>query len=480
MKNNMRLRLCHPAREICLLATIALLTPFTAFPQATDHTGELTRLLQENKFFPACRYYQTHHDSLRLEWQADSSVQEMETLYAYYIDKFLNRPDSAAAKMNRLLKEHPDFFEGTSTVIYFYNELLNLYYQTQDYDKELETYDEIERLIGQWAEADENWRLTQIQILAELRKAALQRKTAIPRPMRLVAPDSTTTVPLDTTGILNCTASYNGHPMRLWIDTGVSYALFMQEEKARKYGLKLFAHDSTLVNGILSPKAEAVIDTLRIGTFCLTDIPVIVLCHDITHGMPDSIRGKDVRHIVDSIYSMSDAVLGLPALCKLGQVTFDLSGHKLTLRAPRHPFTPSEEPNLYLNQNMLYTRCTLNGAEAVGLLDTGNTGNYLTFSHSFYETNKDRIPLDTLTAKRKIGSWIYGHTQADMPYEIPLQPDIRFDGLPVRIPPKADIIITPHDDASQSHLDVFFSLPFCRSLGDKITFDFQEMRLMGK
>lgn len=142
MKNNMRLRLCHPAREICLLATIALLTPFTAFPQATDHTGELTRLLQENKFFPACRYYQTHHDSLRLEWQADSSVQEMETLYAYYMDKFLN---SAAAKMNRLLKEHPDFFEETSTVIYFYNELLNLYYQTQDYDKELETYDEIER-----------------------------------------------------------------------------------------------------------------------------------------------------------------------------------------------------------------------------------------------------------------------------------------------------------------------------------------------
>lgn len=79
MKNNMRLRLCHPAREICLLATIALLTPFTAFPQATDHTDELTRLLLENKFFPACRYYQTHHDSLRLEWQADSSVQEMET-----------------------------------------------------------------------------------------------------------------------------------------------------------------------------------------------------------------------------------------------------------------------------------------------------------------------------------------------------------------------------------------------------------------
>lgn len=177
---------------------------------------------------------------------------------------------------------------------------------------------------------------------------------------------------------------------------------------------------------------------------------------------------------------MSDAVLGLPALCKLGQVTFDLSGHKLTLRAPRHPFTPSEEPNLYLNQNMLYTRCTLNGAEAVGLLDTGNVGNYLTFSHSFYETNKDRIPLDTLTAKREIGSWIYGHTQADMPYEIPLQPDIRFDDLPVRIPPKADVIITPHDDASQSHLDVFFSLPFCRSLGDKITFDFQEMRLTGK
>lgn len=54
--------------------------------------------------------------------------------------------------------------------------------------------------------------------------------------MRLVAPGSTTTVPLDTTGILNCTASYNGHPMRLWIDTGVSYAPSCKKKKPGNTG----------------------------------------------------------------------------------------------------------------------------------------------------------------------------------------------------------------------------------------------------
>lgn len=150
--------------RILLYIVISLITT-NIIAQTKNYQWLLVDALAKDDFFKACEYKNVCGDTI---------AKSLDIFYQYKMYGYLNKPDSSAICLEKVLKEYPDFFSAPQTKFAYLNILIELWQNCENYEKLLEAYNMAEHLIST-TNAGENWTYQQFAILKQL-KVEAQKK----------------------------------------------------------------------------------------------------------------------------------------------------------------------------------------------------------------------------------------------------------------------------------------------------------------
>jgi hypothetical protein len=236
------------------------------------------------------------------------------------------------------------------------------------------------------------------------------------------------------------------------------------------------------INGATLPMEEGILDSVAIANVKLYNIPVCIYKFDPTSNVPDSVRNRDAKTQEQMTYfsESTSLVMGYPVMFLLGKIIIDFENKTLSLPDDNYALDNShKEPNFFVYGNGLYTRLAVNDIPLTVHADFGS-GWYMQIHSSFYEKNRDRIPVKALGEKKFIETVMLHKTWLDIPYEIPENPVLKFNDRIICPSPNEDDLIQIYSLPDQ-HLpgtfDGHIGYPFFKNLGKKILFDFNNMRI---
>ena len=453
---------------ICLYAT-KLVGQNIYLPQQA-----LADMLMRNEFFEARKQRKLCGDTL------DKSL---ELCYAFKMHGYLNRPDSSAIYLERLLKEYPDFLADRYSKVYFMNELLNLYAEMGKYSKKLEVYNIAEQIISPYLLTNDSiWATQQLIAISRLRRED-EEKLDIPQMVvtnlsKKKEVSITFTEEPVLTGVVEC----NGLSMKTWIDTGWGNAVFMTKSIADSCKVEdlPLSGDSIFVNGVLTCARRALVDSLRIGSILFTHVPAVVVYNDFAALVPKNTLSDEKQQRYDSIMKSTGLIIGLPLLRRLGSIQFNWNKRKIKMKLPADVAANKEDtPTMFIgDMNLLYTQISLNTLEYTGIVDTGAPNTCIDITKQYYENHKVNLPVDE-TVKEKSLNWGGMSHISVVNYRPILHPTVFFDSKEVKLK-EEDVTARQNIPYGGTENNGLFGYQFLKRLGKKVKLDFVNMQIMAE
>ncbi len=275
----------------------------------------------------------------------------------------------------------------------------------------------------------------------------------------------------------------NGFKCSTFLDTGVGTYLLINKQTASKMGLN-YSTRLAIRNGEQAEIGEGLIDSMKIGTLKIYNIPFEIWDFPLLKNMPDSLKkNKDIMRKYEEIKQiLKNPIIGLPLLTKIGGVVFDLKNNSILFPQRVCLEKNISKHNIFIFKNKLQTKVKINDIYTTLLFDTGFSG-FIDISDAFFQKNKSVFP----SKKKKnegVGSFLL-HT-----IEVPQEPDryllnptIKFCNKDIQsdsIETGNQIIINRKDDFITSKITLYdgvLGYYFLKSLGNKVLIDFDNMNI---
>ncbi len=455
-----------------ILSLAAITGSSKAYAQEISHSQALIHLLEKEKIFDAVDHYDQYRDSIDIYGATRN-------FYDYCYHQYFNNSEASIDPLRRVLYEYPGFFLEKPTWFHFMNQLSNLYVEMQAYDKVLEIYQDMERFIVENDAMDEAAKNSVVEQFAVARRD-LKTLSAMPQAGIVSAPYPSQTFtgeePFFTFG-----ADYDGTTLQTSVDTGSQVGLLLTKKAAGRCKFKITSDTDTIFvfNGIATRIDHVLIDTIKLGHIILLNTRGIVMHKSFSDNMPDTVGEKtNLKAKIDSVFAPVDVIIGMPLLKKMGGFEWDCRENTIRFYA-RHEMerTPFRKPNMYIQNNKLFLRMTINGLDAVGEVDTGSKSVF-SINAPFYEAHKDRLPINTLIPPKTEDAYLFATKPIiGQAYETLLNTEVCLDSLPLgfvrnqtRVSNLPEIYTTK---------DAFIGHIFIRQIAPKVRFDFVNMRLEG-
>lgn len=440
-----------------------------------DHSQVLINLLMQDDYFHALSYKQQYNESI---------AEEVDLFYKYKMNEVFNKPDSAAIYLEQLLKQYPTFLPHEALNLEFLNVLIGLYGETQNYEKQVATYDRAELLIinEPFSDNSDSWKTEQLALLNNFRSEAKKKLHAPKIKVLKKRSDVEAKVDIQSDSFIRASVECNGVSLQPVIDTGLACHLFVSKEIADKCHFKEITSptDSLPMNGVMVRAHWAMAKSIRMGEILFTNIPVFVLHDKVSSMIPKNELSEEQLVKFDSIMSICDAVVGLPLLQKLGSMELDFKKNEMTLKAKSEVPSIKQDPNLYIKYGKLYTHLLINDIEYKGIVDTRAHNTFIDLNQQFYEKNRGNLPIEQSNKERRsltIGLSVTGTTKTGYL----LNPKVMFNLKNVELGGH-DVIVVSNDNPSASMIsnDGDIGNLFLKQLGTKVKFDFVNMRMVAE
>lgn len=418
----------------------------------------------------------------------------IESFYKYSMADFQNKPDSAAFYLEEMLSGNRPF--GLMN-IEFYFRLWRLYAETlQDYEKAMSTCSLIRSYIEENPDGGNDAALSEWnRCVSDWERQTLRRATEA---AIKVSRDSTT----NATAIINDSiindllffeAGYNGDIcMKTLFDTGVTEFFVMDINIAHQIGVRkypVYDNDTILTfNGVTASGYTGILDSVRIANITLYNIPVSVMDMRSIVNVSDSVSiDPEKKAKVNHFYQSSNIVMGLKAMKLIGEIVLDWKNNELRFPAGEEQTGTEEEPNLFVFKNRLLTQFRVNHRSLTAFIDTGDN-RYVTIDFWFYEKHKEDIAIDSLSEKEPLNSAMVHSIRQNIPHEIADNPSVSFNGKPICAGEDDKVyiipllkwnkhILNPVENIYLDSMDAVLGYRFFKNAGEKILFDFRNMRL---
>lgn len=465
-------------QKILILLFFSLLY-VNLFAQETKE-DKLRILLMSGRYFEAKDFYEcVEKDSVFVPFYS--------LYYKYEMAKMQYKNDSAAIYLEELFVDCDEYWGGYK--FYYYEQLLDLYtYKLQDYPKALYT---CERMLQYLEEnpfgVDEENIQNGLLMVQDSKKRILKREKYPTIKIRNKGTKNKVKMKNNEEFIF-FDATYNNKVASTLFDTGVSAHLMMNEKMADSMGLKkVRVFDDQHIHQINGKKTfldERIVDSIEIASAKFYNIPVFVYKLDPTLNIPDSIQNlsteakESLSEQLGDASKMMSIIMGYPMMFLLERVMIDFKNNELSFPND-HTITVGEmnKPNLFIQTPNLYTRLFFNDIPLTAHLDLGSSS-YMQIHSSFYEKNKDEIPIMRMDKKEPLNISMIHNTWLNIPYEIPENPILKFNErvIPCNENNLIQIYSLPNEQI-QATYDGHVGYPFLRDLGKKILLDFDNMRL---
>lgn len=339
-------------------------------------------------------------------------------------------------------------------------------------------YNSAERLIrSEPFNNDSVWKSEQLALLAQYRKDA-ESKAHLPR-MKMEDNGKDTAVKLEKDKLLSARATFNGVPLNTVFDMAISCPLLITKKFADQCDIKRLPSaretDSIPVNGIMARCEYALVDSIQIGSVCIRNVPTLVIYDNPKDLLPDSIRSKmskKKRKEHDSAFERYKAFIGFPALRKLGSLEIDWKRKEMRASAKGEEKSGQGAPNMFSAGNNLFIELSINGAAYTGLVNSSLAS--VALFPSFYEQHKSKIAL---SPKEKSSETNPILTVSEEKYREIINPTLLFDGKELKPARPSDCIVWTNKSDTPPTYNGQIGLNFFKQLGDKVKFDFVNMRL---
>jgi hypothetical protein len=435
-----------------------------AFAQ-NEQQQKLLTLLSEGRYFESRDLYNEIHDTLDFD---------EELYYEYWMCKFMNRKDSAAICLEKMLEDYPEFVGNGAMSIYI--ELFNIYTDLKDKEKGVYTYKRVMEYLKDNPYGINEEDIPVLKKETEERFACFKQLVNEP-PIKLRRKKTSDSLKIEGKDKLWLNAKFNGFVHKALFDIGGGTYCTMSRNCAEKIGVK-YNTSKIVKKPFNNTDMQIIMDSIEIGDIVLYNIPIQLLDHDISQYLPDSIKNDSIE--MEDFDSVKDEIgspmLGLPMMQLIGRLLIDYENN--TISFPDIHTKISEEPNLFF-YNGVYMHAKLNKQDFIGQLDTG-ADSYIEIDSVFYEKHKNDIPIDTMTVKKPYNLAMFHHTWVDMPYQIPDNLKITFDNKQIS-PPSDDEnpirIYSIQPIWSTKIFDGVIGYDFFKKIGKRVLLDLDNMRL---
>lgn len=451
---------------LLLLCTFSVLPSFAQ----RNFAQELIVLMQQGKCFEARELRKQYSEYLPL------NDKTYDLVYKSHMAMFFNKPDSISIYLEDLTTHH-EFAMGPVVAAY-YGKLLQVYDDTQQFEKGMKVCD---RIIAYFHRNPFNlapdFVNNEIQQMENAKSSFEYRNANEPRRRVERMSNKNAVTKLKDSNYIRFDAVYNGVPMQTWFDTGVSAYLVTTKNVAEEIGVRMVDKDTPkFMNGIQVEAWAGIIDSIDLKSVKLYNIPVIV--HDGHAPNLSDTLNSEAKSKLDTIRNEKQVIMGLPLMKMIGKFEFDWK--KRTVRFPENTGEPAtnRSSNIYMSDNNLYQQLKINGQNYVGHVDTGDD-DFVNMAFSFYEKNKSYIEIDSLAEKKPINHYRATGIFFNVPYEIVKDPKIDSNGTNIN-PNTSCVLIT---DGTLSHLNSFdgtIGAGLFKHLGPKVIFDFVNMEIKRK
>lgn len=440
--------------------------PYILYGQE-DKSQELNTLLNEGKYFDSRKLYKEICDVIS---------PDMDLFYKFQMAQFMNKDDSAAIYMEKILIDYPDMF-GDNTM-FAYARLFDIYaVSLRNYEKSVYTHKRmVQHLIDNPYNLDEKeltlWRNGNITRVDYLKQLINQL------PIKIKRRDVNNFVNLDTNEArLIVDTRINGIAQKILIDTGCDFHYIMNRKKADDLGLEcaVFEMSKGVINDTEVLMKQTVVDSIEIGNIIVYNVPTTIFEHDITVFLPDSIKNRkeDVAQI-DSIYMNTvSSAIGLPIMKLIGKFLIDYENQKLSFPITDYHLNSLIESNLFIYTSYLYTHLKLNEKDFIGMLDTG-FDNYITIDTLFYKKYRDNIP-SAIVKTEPYYIMMAHRLWNDDSYKIVCNPMLEFNNKPMLPPTENSVKI--YTLQPWKYLDGIIGYDFFKKIGKRVLLDLDNMRL---
>ncbi len=451
---------------------LLLLSASYAFPSIAqrNYPQDLINLLQQRKAFEARDLYEQYADKLPL------NDKTLDLLYKAEMASFFNKPDSAAVYLEDLVVNHE--FKLGPAISVFYKKLLSVYDSQQRFKDGIKVCDKyLAYLMRNPLNQNRDFIQNETNHIEKAKESFIYRDLIEPR-IKIERTNSgeDQTVKLNDSEHIRFNAKYNGVTVETLFDTGLTAYFMITRSIANKIGTKLVnkRQDSLqLFNGIPTKIRVEIIEKIDFAGVKLYNIPVLVFNDKVSRNLPDTLNAT-AKSNIEKTFNDEQVVMGLPAMKLIGKIAFD--GERRTISFPYHTekIDSSDFSNMYVTDNNLFLKLKVNGLNYVGNLSTGSD-EFLNMRFSFYEKNKGRIEIDSVTQKRPFQFHNTTGSSFNIPHEIVKDAKIYLNGRGINHN-TGDVLVWDKN-LTFNTFDGGIGVRLFKRLGPRITLDFDNMRL---
>lgn len=437
-----------------------------------DKSQELNTLLNEGKYFESKKLYQEISNVIS---------PDMDLFYKFQMAQFMNKNDSAAIYIEKMLIDYPDMF-GNNT-IFVYARLFDIYaVSLRNYEKSVCTY---KRMIQHLKDNPYNLDEKELALWKDGNKTRVdylkQLMSQPPIKMKRGSTNSSVYFKSDKKQLV-IDVKTNGMSQKTLVDTGCNYYYIMNREKAEELGLECAVSEMSkgVINNTEMLIKQVIVDSIEIGNITLYNIPATIFEYDITQYLPDSVKQQQESFAqIEPLYTnITNPIIGLPIMKLIGKFLIDYEEQAVSFPSITFRLDSLIDSNMFLYNAYLYTQLKLNKKDFTGTLDIG-FDEYMMIDSLFYERYQNDIPTVSMAEKDSYNIVMVHQFYNNIPYKIAHNLSIEFNNKLMFPPLEKDIKIYSMQPVflPMKIFDGIIGYDFFRRLGKKVLLDFDNMRL---
>lgn len=434
-----------------------------------DLSLKLLKIMGDGRYFESKELYEENLDNIPTE---------IRCFYKSRMAEFMGKEDSASIYLEKMLLDYPGLFGSEEINI---NALLfDIYIAHKDFLKGEYTYNRMKEFLRK-----NSYNMNETELMLwkngiEERMNYLKQVINQP-PIIINRSNEKKPVMIEGNDRLLVEVQINGITQKAYFDTGVGHYYLMNRKTAERIGVKckISEMEKEIINNTEMLTKYINIDSLKIGSVTVYNVPTTIVEHDVISSIPDSLKkNPQIVHSVDSAYStLSSSVMGLPLMKLLGKFQIDYKINEITFPDIESNYS-SKEPNLFFYDSDLYTSLKISKHDFTGILDIGNDA-FINIDTAFYEKYHADIPIDNTVLPSKSYFFIMAHQLFNnVPYKVPYKPVLEFNDAPFQVPTKESIkIYSLYQMWPGKYLDGVIGYNFFKKIGKKVLLDLDNMRL---
>lgn len=380
-------------------------------------------------------------------------------IYRAFWAKGKNRNREAIAFLKEGLLQHWTIYSGD--FIYLSNHLLHLYIEEQLYEEAWQFYTLIKDSYYplQAAHFGDSAYSAKIQTYCTEVEKFLHKQTKLPA-LKMEVKQKPRSLKLKKKDFIRTDILINQRKFEAIWDTGSPYPIAIPWEYAIK-------------NGIACSKDTMIyMDSIQVGDILFRNVPTYFASLGNLEEMITSLKlsprkAKKARKIYESM----GPIIGLPLLKRMRYWEIDWGKRCISFDKKEKTIAAYEAP-MFLSPERLCTTLILNDTSCLGMIDTGNN-EFALIKSTFYENAGDRFLFRTESFKKSTYTFtFYGiKPRAKVYLE---NPRLVWGNREI---PQYDRIQQTDIQKNILDWDLLLGYSFFKSLGKKVTFDFEEMKV---